>query len=458
MHRFSPQMALLADGVLGAAALTIESLDGEGRGVARSAGKVVFVEGALPGETVTADIFKKKPTFDLARVRSVLRASPDRVVPRCPHFGVCGGCTLQHAGSALQIAAKQRTLEDALERIGRLRAERILPPIEGPAWGYRFRARLSVRHVPKKGGVLVGFHERKSSFVADMRECHVLPKKISDALPALRELVGALTIRDRLPQIEVAVGERPGTYDGLVYVLVLRILAPLATADARLLAEFSSAQGVDIWLQTGGPDTAAPLHPTEALLAYQLPEFAVTLPFAPTEFTQVNSAINRVLVRRAVALLDPRPGEQIVDFFCGLGNFTLPIARSGATALGIEGNSAMVRRAQANALANGLAERAQFRAANLANPPPGFVAGLGQVDRVLIDPPREGAIELVKTMLPCGDADAPTRIVYIACNPATLARDAAVLVHDRRYRLTAAGVVNMFPHTAHVESITVFDR
>lgn len=451
-------MALPSDGLLPATALTIESLDGEGRGVARFAGKVVFVEGALPGEIVTVDVFKKKPTFDLARVRSVLRSSPDRVVPRCPHFGVCGGCTLQHASPSLQIAAKQRTLEDALQRIGHVRAEQMLPPIEGPAWGYRFRARLSVRHVPKKGGVLVGFHERKSSFVADMHECHVLPKKISDALPALRELVGALTIRDRLPQIEVAVGERPGTEDGLVYALILRILAPLAAEDRMRLAEFSSAHGVDIWLQTGGPATAAPLCSAETLLAYQLPEFAVTLPFAPTEFTQVNNAINRVLVRRAVALLDPQAEERIVDFFCGLGNFTLPIARCGATAHGIEGNTAMVKRAQANALANGLADRAQFRVANLANPPRDFVAGLGRVDRVLIDPPREGAIELVKAMLPCADADAPTRIVYVACNPATLARDAAVLVHDHGYRLAAAGVVNMFPHTAHVESITVFDR
>jgi len=311
--------------------------------------------------------------------------------------------------------------------------------------------------VPKKGGVLVGFHERKSSFVADMRECHVLPKRISDALPALRELVGALTIRDRLPQIEVAVGERPGFDDGLVYALILRILAPLTAEDSARLDEFSSAYGVDIWLQTGGPATVAPLRPAQTLLAYQLPEFAITLPFAPTEFTQVNNAINRMLVRRAVALLDPKAQERIVDFFCGLGNFTLPIARRGATVLGIEGNEAMVRRAQGNATANGLAGLAQFRVANLANPPLNLLSELGRVDRALIDPPREGAIELVRAMLPCADARAPRRIVYVACNPATLARDAAILVHDLGYRLAAAGVVNMFPHTAHVESITVFD-
>ena len=447
-----------SDGLLPASALTVESLDSEGRGVARSAGKAIFVEGALPGEIVTVDVFKKRPTFDIGRVRSILRSSANRVVPRCPHFGVCGGCTLQHASPSLQIAAKQRTLEDALQRIGHVRAERMLPPVEGPAWSYRFRARLSVRYVAKKGGVLVGFHERKSSFVADMRVCHVLPKKISDMLPGLRELVGALTIRDHLPQIEVAVGERPGTGDGLVYALILRILAPLTPEDRTRLADFSDNYGVDFWLQTGGPASAAPLRPAETLLAYGLPEFAVTLSFAPTEFTQVNNAINRVLVRHAMALLDPRPNERIVDFFCGLGNFTLPIARRGATAIGVEGNSAMVKRARANALANTLADRAEFRVANLANPPLGFIPSLGQVDRVLIDPPREGAIELVKALPPCGDPNAPTRIVYVACNPATLARDAAVLVHRLGYRLAAAGVVNMFPHTAHVESITVFER
>ena len=444
--------------------LTIESLDQEGRGVARVDGKAIFVEGALPGERVHAASVRTKPTFETARVTSVVKANASRVAPRCPHFGVCGGCTLQHAHPALPLAAKQRALEEALARIGRVRAERMLPPIEGPAWGYRYRARLTVRHVAKKGVVLVGFHERKSSFVADMTECHVLPKKISDLLPALRLLVASLTIYDRLPQIELAVGEssegeRPeGDPIALNYVLVLRILAPLTPDDETKLREFADRNDIAFWTQTGGPATVLPFHPAASSLTYLLPEFAIAMPFAPTDFTQVNNAINRVLVRRALALLDPQPGERIADFFCGLGNFTLPIARRGATVIGIEGSASLVERAQANARHNGLAESARFVVANLFAATPDSIAGLGHLDRVLIDPPREGAIELVKSLPQRDDSGGLTRIVYVSCNPATLARDAEVLVHERGYRLAAAGVVNMFPHTAHVESIALFER
>jgi 23S rRNA (uracil1939-C5)-methyltransferase len=439
--------------------LAIESLDQEGRRVAHADGKAIFVEGALPGERVRVAGVRNKPSYEIARVTAVQKASASRVVPRCPHFGVCGGCTLQHAHPSLQIAAKQRALEDALARIGRVRAERMLPPIEGPAWGYRFRARLSVRHVAKKGGVLVGFHERKSSYVADMTECHVLPRRISDLLPALRALVAALSIFDRLPQIEVAVGER--MEDGvlvLVYALLLRILEPLTRADEDQLRAFAQRHGVTFWLQTGGPATVVPFAAPDAALAYLLPEFSIEMPFAPTDFTQVNSAINRVLVRRALALLDPQPGESVIDYFCGLGNFTLPIARRGARVLGIEGNAGLVQRAEANARHNGLAARARFAVANLFAATADSVHALGPCDRTLIDPPREGAVELVKS-LPARDA--PTglnRIVYVSCAPGTLARDASILVHERGYRLAAAGVVNMFPHTAHVESFAVFER
>jgi 23S rRNA (uracil1939-C5)-methyltransferase len=444
--------------------LAIESLDQEGRGVARVDGKAIFVEGALPGERVHAASVRVKPTFETARVTSVVKANASRVAPRCPHFGVCGGCTLQHAHPALQVAAKQRALEEALARIGRVRAERMLPPIEGPAWGYRYRARLTVRHVVKKGLVLVGFHERKSSFVADMTECHVLPKKISGLLPALRLLVASLTIYDRLPQIELAVGERNegegDDGDGLAlnYVLVLRILAPLMPEDETRLRDFADRHDIAFWTQTGGPATVLPFHPADSSLTYLLPEFGVVMPFAPTDFTQVNGAINRVLVRRALALLDPQRGERIADFFCGLGNFTLPIARRGADVVGIEGSAILVQRAQTNARLNGLAERARFLVANLFAATPESVAALGRLDRVLIDPPREGAIELVKSLPPCDDGGGLTRIVYVSCNPATLARDAEVLVHEHGYRLAAAGVVNMFPHTAHVESIALFEK
>ena len=441
--------------------VTIESLDQEGRGIGRVEGKAVFVEGALPGEQVRIETLKKKPAYEIARVVAIDKANASRVTPRCPHFGVCGGCTLQHADPALQVAAKQRTLEDALERIGRVRPETLLPPIAGPAWGYRQRARLSVRHVPKKGGVLVGFHERKSSYVADMRECHVLPKHISDLLPALRTLIASLTIRDRLPQIEVAVGERlPAVELGRsapVYALVLRILdLPSATDEAKLVA-FADMHGVEIWLQPGGPNTVAPFHPRHATLAYTLPEFDIAVPFLPTDFTQVNAEVNRVLVRRAVALLDPADGERIGDFFSGLGNFSLPIARRGAQVLGVEGNAALVKRAEANAMRNGLAKQATFVVANLFAATHESVAAFGRIDRALIDPPREGAVELVKALPQRDDEAFLRRIVYVSCNPATLARDAAVLVNERGYRLAAAGIVNMFPHTAHVESIAVFD-
>ena len=450
--------------------LTIESLDQEGRGVARAEGKVVFVEGALPGERVRVEIVKRKPGFDVARTLAVERANPARTEPRCPHFGVCGGCTLQHADDALQIAAKQRALEDALARIGRVRAETLLPAIAGPAWGYRYRARLAVRDVPRKGGVLVGFHERKSSFVADMRECHVVPPKISALLIPLRTLVGSLSIRTRLPQIELAVGERltpgavstgepaTGRSERLVYALVLRILEPLSTTDEAKLVAFADAHGVEFWLQPGGPDSVVPFHPPGATLAYTLPEFDIALPFAPIDFTQVNSAMNRVLVRRAVQLLGPRPGERIADFFCGLGNFTLPIARRGASVVGVDGNRALVARATANAARNGLAGATAFACMNLFAVTPESVAGLGELDGALIDPPREGAIELAKALPHRDDERALARIVYVSCNPATLARDAAALVHERGYRLAAAGVVNMFPHTAHVESMAVFER
>jgi 23S rRNA (uracil1939-C5)-methyltransferase len=444
-------------------AVVIESLDQEGRGVAHVDGKAVFVEGALPGERVVVETLKRKASYDVARVVEIHKASASRVTPRCPHFGVCGGCTLQHADPALQIAAKQRVLEDAFERIGRVRPEVLLPPVDGPAWGYRFRARLSVRHVPKKGGVLVGFHERRSSYVADMRECHVLPRRVSDLLVPLRTLIASLTIRDRLPQIEVAIGERLPPFELAtspvrVYALVLRVLDLPSQSDEAKLVAFADMHGVELWLQTGGPGTVTPFHPRNATLAYTLPEFDVAVPFAPTDFTQVSAAVNRVLVRRAVALLAPQPGERVADFFCGLGNFTLPIARRGAIVAGIEGNAALVRKAEANAARNGLSGVTSFVVANLFVATRESVAALGPFDRALIDPPREGAVELVKSLPHRDDERALERVVYVSCNPATLARDAAVLVHDRRYRLSAAGVVNMFPHTAHVESMAMFER
>jgi len=427
----------------------IESLDHEARGVTRLDGKTVFVDSALPGERVEYASYRKKPSFELAHLVEVIAPSPARVTPRCPHFGICGGCALQHMEPSAQVAVKQRVLEDSLWHIGRVRPEQMLPPIQGAPWGYRHRARLGVRKVPKKGGMLVGFHEKKSSYIADMRSCEVLPPHLSALLVPLRELFGALSIADRLPQVEVAVGE-------YCTALVLRILEPLNANDEQLLRAFADRHGIVFYLQPKGPDTAYRFHPVDGpKLSYTLPEFGLELEFKPTEFTQVNHAINRVLVRRAMRLLDPQPGERIADMFCGLGNFTLPIARLGAQVVGVEGSPALVARGRESAVANGLAERVEFGVANLFECTPESLAVLGNFDKMLIDPPREGAIELVKSLPAEGG---PRRIVYVSCNPATLARDAAVLVSVQGYRFVAAGAVNMFPHTSHVESIAVFER
>ena len=426
--------------------LLIESLDQEGRGIARREGKAIFVEGALPGERVTASIFRRKPSFEVGRVETVIEAAASRTAPRCAFFGVCGGCALQHIDIATQVAVKQRVLEDALWHIGKVKPEEVLAPIHGPAWAYRHRARFTVRDVPKKGGVLVGFHEKRSSYVADMTSCEVLPERISGLLPPLREMIGRLSIRRRLPQVEVSIGDDAD-------VLVLRVLEPPSAGDEAVLREFAQEHAVFIYLQPGGPHTAAPFHPPQgADLHYSLPEFGVKIYFEPTDFTQVNHAVNRVLVRRALRLLAPQPGDRIADLFCGLGNFALPIARAGASVLGIEGSEALVARARTNAARNGLADNTRFEAMDLFDIDPDRLAALGPFDRMLIDPPRDGAMAVVQAL----SGDSPRHIVYVSCNPATLARDASVLVHTRGYCLKSAGVVNMFPHTAHVESIALF--
>jgi len=448
--------------------LDVESLDLEANGVARHEGKVVFVRGALPGERVAAEILRRKPKFDVAQTVEVLRGSSARVQPRCPHFGVCGGCSMQHVDAGAQMAIKQRALEDQLRHIGKVRPQTWLAPVSGPAWRYRHRARLSVRDVPKKGGVLVGFHERASSYVADMRECHVLPARVSDLLLPLRALVESLGIRRRVPQIEVAVGEGGERNERAGYVeciaLVLRVLDPPAADDLERLRRFAAQHRIEWWLQPKGPDSIELFCDAEGRLAregarsslgYALPEFGVRMPFRPTDFTQVNARMNEVLVRRALRWLDPRPGERIADLFCGLGNFSLPIAARGAKVMGIEGNRALVERAAQNAAFNGLAQRCEFRAADLFAIDADRWRAFGRFDRVLVDPPREGALEVAKAIV--AGVDRPGRIVYVSCNPATLARDAAILVHQGGLVLRAAGALNMFPHTSHVESMAVFD-
>jgi len=446
---------------MSAGLLRVESIDLEGRGIARAEGKVVFIPGALPGELVRAETIARKPKFDRARLLEVVHESPLRARPACPHFGLhagaCGGCSMQHVEPRAQVAIKQRVLEDALWHLARLRPRQVLRPIEGCAWGYRHRARLAVRHVAKKGGVLVGFHERGSSYVADMRECRVLPTAVSRLLVPLRELVGSLSLRERLPQIEVAVGRSGGAER---VVLVLRVLQPLTDDDKDRIEAFASTHGVAIWLQPGGPQTAKPMNADQEVeLTLALPEFGLALPFLPTDFTQVNHRLNEVLVRAAVRLLDPQAGERVVDFFCGLGNFTLALARRRALVLGVEGSRELLDRAKGAARRNDLADRVQFIEQNLfewtAPDWSELTTKFGAVDRVLIDPPREGALAIAKAL-----AAAPAslrRVVYVSCNPATLARDCAVLAHEGGWTLAAAGVVNMFPHTSHVESIAMLE-
>ena len=428
--------------------LHIESTDHEGQGIARNDGKTVFVEGGLTGETVVARITRSKPNYDKATVEQVLRPSPFRVAPDCPHFGVCGGCSMQHLDARAQVAAKQRVLEDNFKHIGNVQAEQMLPPIEGPHWGYRHRARLSVRHVVKKGGVLVGFHEKRSSYVADMRECRVLPPAVSDLLVPLRALIASLAIRDRAPQIEYAQG------DGLP-MLVLRHLEPVGDADLALLRAFAAEHQVQWYLQPKGPETAHP-QPREAhTLGYVLTEFRLRYRFQPTEFTQVNPHINAMLVRRAMRLLELRPDDRVGDLFCGLGNFTLPIAQRAAFTYGIEGSAPLIARARENAAENGLADRVDFAVANLFEIADDWFDTLPQLNKLLIDPPRDGALAVVKALPPAASGRLE-RLVYVSCSPSTLARDAAILIHEKGYRLAGAGVANMFPHTAHVESIALF--
>ena len=434
----------------------IESLDHEGRGVTHFDGKVIFVDGALPGEQIDFSPYNRKPAYELAQISRILKRSPQRVQPRCRYFGTCGGCSMQHLDVVAQASVKQRVLEDTLWHVGRVKPETVFAPLIGPGWGYRYRARLSVRHVPRKGGALVGFRERKSSHVVNMESCEVLPPHVSALLMPLRELINGLSIYERLPQIEVAIG---GEREQQMTVLVLRILAPLTAQDEVVLRAFAEAKRVLIYVQPGGPDTMAPLWPLPMPeLTYELPDFGVRLAFAPSEFTQVNHGLNRALLRRSMAMLAPQPHERIADMFCGLGNFSLPIAALGAEVIGVEGSDALVKRAARNAEANGLQSRAEFRVANLFKATPDSLAALGHFDKMLIDPPREGAIDLVRALPAAQDGGALQRIVYVSCNPATLARDLAVLVNDKGYRLRGAGIANMFPQTSHVESIALIER
>ncbi len=428
--------------------VTIESLDQEGRGIAHHDGKVIFIEGALIGERVTYQSFRKKPHYEFARVEAILNHSAIRTEPGCKHFKICGGCAMQHLEHTAQVAVKQRVLEDSIAHIGKLKPEQILPPLYGAPWGYRKRARLSARYVQKKGRQLVGFHEKHSSFVADLDSCDILPPHVSALIVPLRDLIGQLSIREKIPQIELAVGDA-------VTVFVLRILEALGADDEVLLKKFADEYRIQFWTQTKGPETVLPFYPLDAPpLYYTIPAFDIIMPFSPIEFTQVNSDINQILISRAIELLNPQPNEIVADLFCGIGNFSLPLARRAAQVVGVEGSEAMVKRATQNAARNNLSDKTKFLAADLFKITEQSMAALGRFDKMLIDPPRDGAAEVVKSF----GEHAPRSIVYVSCNPSTLARDAATLVNEKGYRLRAAGVINMFPHTAHVESMALFER
>jgi len=448
--------------------LQIESMDLEAQGVAhREDGKVVFVEGALPFEAVRANIHRKKNNWEMGSLLEVVHESSQRVRPGCPHFGLhagaCGGCKMQHLEASAQVAVKQRAMEDNLWHLGKVKPENILRPIYGPAWGYRYRARMSVRDVLKKGTVLVGFHERKSRYVADMQTCPVLPPHVNALLMPLRALIESLQARANCPQIELACGDH-------VNALVLRHLEPLSASDIDLLKLFATKHHVQWWLQSKGPDTVTLLEgQSQEQLAYELPEFGVTMPFKPTDFTQVNPHINRVLVTRALRLLDAQAHERVIDWFCGLGNFTLPIATMAGQVWGIEGSEALVKRARDNLEWNQTQRKTtfaptQFAARNLFEMTPEVLVADGVADKWLVDPPREGAFALAQALAALHQQPElrqgwkpPQRIVYVSCNPATLARDAGLLVNVAGYVCSSAGAVNMFPHTAHVESMAVFD-
>ena len=500
--------------------LYVESLDLEAQGIARISsddgddadnGKVVFIEGALPYEIVSAQIHRKKNNWEMGTLTQIHKESAQRVTPGCPHFGLhqgaCGGCKMQHLEASAQVAVKARALEDQLWHLAKVKPEVVMSPISGPTWGYRYRARLSVRYVIKKGEVLIGFHERKSRYVADIKSCAILVPHVSAMLMPLRELIASMDARETTPQIELACGDT-------VTAMVLRHLEPLSDGDLAKLRAFATAHNVQWWLQSKGPETVKLLdEPTSVLanptsvhpepveghtlpsyqqvLSYALPDFGITMPFKPTDFTQVNPQINRVLVTRALRLLDVQKHERVIDWFCGLGNFTLPLAMQARVVLGIEGSDTLVARATDNLKQNFQSNKpvvqvftAQaatvFVARNLFDMTGQMLIDDGAADKWLVDPPREGAFALVKaladlhqqrtgqevdveegkaapTPVDLSSWTPPKRIVYVSCNPATLARDAGILVHKAGYRCTAAGMVNMFPHTAHVESMAVFE-
>ncbi len=424
----------------------IDDLSHDGRGVATWEEKKVFIHGALPGERILARLTDRKRSYDEGETLEVLEASPDRVEPQCPHFGQCGGCSLQHLAGHRQIESKQNTLLQNLERIGKVVPKEIWEPLTGPSWHYRRKARLSVRYVHKKERVLVGFRERYGRFVADMQECHVLDLRIAEQLSALSQLILTMDARRTIPQLEVACGDES-------CALIFRHMEALSNADLDKLRGFARQTGIAVLLQPKGPATIHCLEPESLELSFRIPDYNIKMVFKPSDFVQVNAEINLRMIARVMELLDPQADDRVLDLFCGLGNFTLPIASRALEVVGIEGERDLVRRAEANAALNQL-DNARFHAADLTQDPAAAPWLRNPYNKMLLDPPRSGA----EFILPHVAASGANRLVYVSCHPASLARDAGILVHQFGFRLLGAGVMDMFPHTGHVESIALFER
>jgi len=425
---------------------TIEDLSHDGRGVTHIDGKTVFVEGALKGEDVSFIYVEKKRSYDVGTAQEIHLVAPERVAPKCAVFGTCGGCALQHMEAGAQIHAKEEVLLENFGRIGKVRPQEVLPPLTGPHWGYRRKARMGVRNVEKKGRVLIGFREKRKPYICDMHRCEVLYPTVGEHLDELSALIGSLHARDRIAQIEVAV-------DDTQTALVFRNLDALNESDKQKLIDFAQQHDMHFFLQPGGPDSVEPLWPEQTQLCYELPEFEVKFNFTPTGFTQVNTDINRKMVPYAIDMLEVRPDERVLDLFCGIGNFTLPLARRAKEVVGVEGLDILVQRARENAALNGI-DNVEFHVADLAKEVEKLPWWSQGFDKVLLDPARDGAMEAIPHIAKLG----VKRIVYVSCNPATLARDAGLLVNEYGYTLEKAGVMDMFPHTAHVESIALFTK
>jgi 23S rRNA (uracil1939-C5)-methyltransferase len=428
--------------------LRITSIDNEGRGIGHLNEKIIFVDNALIGETVCFKVLKKKKNILFARSEEILNESTQRVKPICSVYGICGGCSMQHFEMSTQLAYKQKSFEETLQHVGKVRPETILSPISGPLHSYRHKARFRVKFVKKKNKVLIGFNEKKSHFLTDMKMCAVVPTKISMLLEPLQLLFNTLSIKDKIPQIEYASNQKR-------HIMVVRILEGLSDGDEKSLQLFQEAHGIEFWTQTKGYDTIKPLIKTmDAEIIYSNIEFGLNFFFQPTSFTQINPFINLVLIRMAMALLKPKKNELIIDFFSGLGNFTLPIATFGSSVVGVEGDNALVESGLKNAEKNNLSENVNFMKIDLFNASHGDIKLLGNADKWLIDPPRDGASNLINLI----NSDIqPKRIVYISCNAATLARDANILTNEKGYKFSKSGILNMFPHTSHVESISLFE-